>query len=79
MVMMIDYSKDLNDLKKINIEGFFVGLPNPPSVERFKKILRGSYCVVLAIEGGKLAGFITAISDGVLFKVVFERQDNYEE
>jgi ribosomal protein S18 acetylase RimI-like enzyme len=63
---MIHYSKDLNELGKIIIEGFFVGWPNSPSVETFIKILRGSYRVVLAIEDKKLVGFINAISDGVL-------------
>jgi len=63
---MISYSKDLNDLEKIRMEGFFVGWPNPPSVQTFKKLLRGSYRVVLAIEDEKLVGFINAISDGVL-------------
>lgn len=64
--MPIQYSTNLDLLENMNIEGFFVGWPNPPSSNVFKKLLRGSYKVVLAFEDHKLVGFVNSISDGVL-------------
>ena len=64
--MKIDYTSDLSILGILDLSGFFVGWPNPPSIEVFKKVLNGSYYVVLAIEGNKLVGFVNSISDGVL-------------
>lgn len=63
---MIEYTDNITLLESITVDGFFVGWPNPPTSETFKKILRGSYKVILAYEGDKLVGFINAISDGVL-------------
>jgi ribosomal protein S18 acetylase RimI-like enzyme len=48
------------------LTGFFDGWPNPPSTEKHLELLQNSYKVVLAMDVGKVAGFITAISDGVL-------------
>ncbi len=56
-----------NELSKTDlIDGFFVGWPNPPSVEIFQKILAGSYHYILALDEDRVVGFITAVSDGVL-------------
>lgn len=63
---MIQYTLNINILDELNVDGFFVGWPNPPSNETFKKSLRGSYKIVLAYENKKLVGFINSISDGVL-------------
>lgn len=60
------FSNDPLLLTNLNIDGFFVGWPNPPSNETFKKILCKSQHVVLAIENEKLVGFINAISDETL-------------
>lgn len=46
--------------------GFFVGWPNPPSPDTFLRLLQGSSRVALALDGGRVVGFITAISDEVL-------------
>lgn len=62
----MQYTLNTDILDEISLDGFFVGWPNPPSQEVFKKLLRGSYKVVLAHEDGKLIGFINSISDGVL-------------
>jgi ribosomal protein S18 acetylase RimI-like enzyme len=50
------------------LDGFFEGWPNPPSPEAHLRLLEGSDHVVLAVDGdrGRVVGFITAISDGVL-------------
>jgi len=62
----ITYTTDINILDSLDRTGFFVGWPNPPSVEVFKKLLSGSYRIVLAVDDKKLIGFINAVSDGVL-------------
>jgi ribosomal protein S18 acetylase RimI-like enzyme len=48
--------------------GFFVGWPNPPSPEAHLRVLHRSAHVQLAIDdtAGRVVGFVTAISDGVL-------------
>ena len=62
------YTTDISGVTADDLEGFFVDWPSPPSPERHLEILRGSDYVVLAREGesGRVVGFITAISDGVL-------------
>jgi ribosomal protein S18 acetylase RimI-like enzyme len=62
----IVYTSDLGVLDHIELNGFFVGWPDPRSKEVFKRILRGSYYVVLVIDENKLVGFVNSISDGVL-------------
>lgn len=63
---MTKYTTDKEELNNLDLKGFFVGWPNPPSVCSFKKILNNSYKIVLAYEENKLIGFINCISDGVL-------------
>jgi ribosomal protein S18 acetylase RimI-like enzyme len=63
---MIEYQQNLENIAPENLEGFFVGWLNPPSPAKHLEILRGSSHVCLALEGDRVVGFITAISDGVL-------------
>jgi len=65
---MIKYTNNLENLDENMLSGFFVGWLNPPSSSAHMRILKGSYCVWLAIdtEINKVVGFINAISDGVL-------------
>jgi ribosomal protein S18 acetylase RimI-like enzyme len=63
---MIEYRASLEGLTPDALPGFFVGWPNPPSPETHLRILQGSDAVVLALDGARVVGFITAISDGVL-------------
>ncbi len=64
---MITYTDSPKTVTPNQLEGFFVGWPNPPSVETHLQLLGSSSHVVLAIEDdGQVVGFITAISDGVL-------------
>lgn len=58
--------RDLTGVEPAELGGFFVGWPNPPSPETFLRLLHGSSHVALAIDGGRVVGFITAVSDGVL-------------
>jgi len=65
---MIRYTNNLTNLEEAMLCGFFVGWSNPPTPTEHMKILKGSYCVWLAIDTktNKVVGFINAISDGVL-------------
>lgn len=65
---MITYTDSLEHITADKLAGFFVGWPNPPSPETHLKLLQNSSKLVLAMDEttGKAAGFITAISDGVL-------------
>ena len=62
------YTTDVARLGPADLGGFFVDWPTRPSPERHLEILRGSDYVVLAreSESGRVVGFVTAISDGVL-------------
>jgi GNAT superfamily N-acetyltransferase len=63
---VIGYQSNLNGISAAQLEGFFVGWPNPPSMDTHLRILEGSAYVVLALEGDRVIGFVSAISDGVL-------------
>lgn len=63
---MIRYSDSLENIRPEQLEGFFVGWPNPPSPETHFRLLQGSYKIWLALDGERVVGFITALSDGVL-------------
>lgn len=63
---MIRYTTTIGTPEPEQLAGFFVGWPNPPGPEAHLRILRGSFHVVLAVEGERVVGFVTAISDGVL-------------
>lgn len=65
---MITYQADLKGVTAGRLKGFFVDWPNPPSPAAHLRLLRNSGFKILAVDGrtGKVAGFITAITDGVL-------------
>jgi len=62
------YTTSNKDITVNQLNGFFVGWPNPPSPEVHIKLLEESNHVVLAVDevSKQVVGFITAISDGVL-------------
>lgn len=64
--MSISYQTSLEGISFEHLQGFFVGWPNPPTAKTLLRILEGSGFVVLAIESGRVVGFINALSDGVL-------------
>lgn len=65
---MIRYHDNLKGISGEKLSGFFVGWPNPPAPAAHLRLLRGSAFKVLAVDGktGRVVGFITAITDGVL-------------
>lgn len=68
MSTSVVYSTGAAELAAADLEGFFVHWPTRPSPERHLEILHGSDHVVIArdVDGGRVVGFVTAISDGVL-------------
>ncbi len=65
---MIIYTDTLEGISADQLQGFFVGWPNPPTPETHLRLLQGSSQVVLAIDAqiSMVIGFITALSDGIL-------------
>jgi ribosomal protein S18 acetylase RimI-like enzyme len=65
---MITYQDTVVGLVAEQLNGFFVGWPNPPGPAEHLRILRGSSHVWIALDdtNGQVAGFINALSDGVL-------------
>ncbi|NUT40208.1 MAG: GNAT family N-acetyltransferase [Thermoactinospora sp.] len=63
---MIDYTDDPSTLDPAMLEGFFVGWPAAPSPEQHLAVLCGSFRSIVALDGGKVVGFVNMISDGVL-------------
>ncbi len=60
------YTDVLDDVTPAALRGFFVGWPDPPTPDTHLRLLHASHAAILAIEGGRVIGFVTAISDGVL-------------
>lgn len=65
---MIIYQDSAESITASQLEGFFVGWPNPPSPTTHLRILRQSAHRVVALdsETRQVVGFINAISDGIL-------------
>lgn len=65
---MIKYTTSLEKINPEQLNGFFVGWPNPPKSETHLQILQNSYKVILAVDDEKdqVVGFINAVSDGIL-------------
>ena len=64
---MINYTTDMSTITPDMLDtGFFVGWPNPPSTTTHLQLLQSSYKAWVAIDDGKVIGFINAVSDGVL-------------
>jgi ribosomal protein S18 acetylase RimI-like enzyme len=68
MVTDIEYLDDLETVTAEQLQGFFVGWPNPPLPATHYRLLQGSDVVVLARDtrSQAIVGFVTAITDGVL-------------
>ena len=64
--MMISYMTPPEDLGPDDLKGFFQGWAAPPGPRDHLRILRGSGHALVAMDGGRVVGFITAITDGTL-------------
>lgn len=65
---MIKYVNDTTGIEESQLEGFFVGWPNPPKADKHLALMEKSAHVWIAIddENNKVVGFINAVSDQVL-------------
>ncbi len=64
---MIDYRHSLDGITNEELHGFFAGWPQPPSVFKFREILKKSFAFIVAYDTKtkNVIGFVTAISDGI--------------
>jgi len=64
----MEYRDRIEGIEAGQLRGFFVGWPDPPSPETLLRILEGSAHRQIAWdeEAGRVVGFVTALSDGVL-------------
>ncbi len=67
---MITYISSLENITPSQLEGFFDGWWAKPNPETFLKTLHGSSHVILALENQQVIGFISAISDGMMFAYI---------
>lgn len=65
---MIAYLETAEGTTSDQLQGFFIGWPNPPSPETHLRLLLNSAHVVLAVDDqtSMVVGFATAVTDGVL-------------
>ena len=62
----VTYVVGTDSITESMLNGFFVGWRQPPTPADHLAVLRGSSHVVAALEDGRVVGFITALSDGVM-------------
>lgn len=60
------YQDDLEGVTEAMVDGFFEGWPSPPSAAAHLRLLQSSGLVAIARDEGRVVGFATAITDGVL-------------
>ncbi len=63
---MIQYSDSIQDITPKNLQGFFVGWQNAPTPDVHLDLLQKSDYKIIAKDGEKVVGFITAVTDGTL-------------
>ncbi len=63
---MITYSCSLDQIGASDLEPFFGEWLHSPSPEERLQALRGSSHVLLALDDGRLVGFINALTDGYI-------------
>ena len=68
--MKIALKESLEGVAPSQLSGFFEGWATPPTDSQLHDMLRGSYRIVLAMDGDAVVGIINAISDGVLYSYI---------
>lgn len=65
---MINFQDNLENITPENLQGFFVGWPNPPSQQTHLEILKNSSYFIVAVDSksGMVVGFINSISDNIM-------------
>lgn len=65
--MTITYTDDLTGLTPDQLTGFFEGWPSHPDPATHLAVLEGSTHVWLAVDDGRVVGFVNALTDGVFY------------
>jgi ribosomal protein S18 acetylase RimI-like enzyme len=68
--MSITYTEKIGLLTSKQLQGFFVGWPQPPDPEAHLEILRGSFATWIALDQDRCVGFINALSDSVFYPYI---------
>jgi len=63
---MISYQYDITGLIESDLEPFFEGWPKKPEPAKRLEILNNSDCVIIAVDGDNMIGFINAVTDKTL-------------
>lgn len=63
---MIQYLNSLQGITAEHLQGFFIGWKNAPAPEVHLNLLEKSDYKIIAKDGERVVGFITAITDGTL-------------
>lgn len=68
----LTYTRDVENLKPEQLTGFFVGWPHPPTSEQLFQLLNASphRWVAFDPETDRVAGYITGLTDNVLFAYI---------
>lgn len=63
----LTYQTTAEDITADQLDGeFFEGWVDPPSADTLLRLLQSSDHAVIAVRDGKVIGFVTALSDGIL-------------
>lgn len=62
----MEYRTTIDGIEASQLEGFFEGWQTHPAPEGLLKILAGSSERIVAVDAGRVVGFITALTDGSL-------------
>jgi len=62
----VEYKDNLEGITADMLQEFFVGWRREVSAQEHLELLAGSYKIWLALDEGRVVGFVHAISDGVL-------------
>lgn len=63
---MVTYTDKTDGIDSSHLVGFFDGWPVHPDPETHLRLLKNSDHVLLAKDGDRVVGFVTALTDGVL-------------
>lgn len=67
---MVEYRDSVEGLTSYDFEGFCIGWGRPLTGAELLRVLQGSHYVGVALRGGRVIGFVNAVSDGVFMAFI---------
>ena len=67
---MVEYRDSLEGLSEYDFEGFCIGWGRPLTGHELMRVLQVSHYVCVALRGGRVIGFVNAVSDGVFMAFI---------